>query len=163
MAMRLGHRSSYDIDIFFTSSQGLKLLSPQRNSITKAISPRWQEPGHYLKFEVEHVGEIDILVTRDWIDPPTIVARVGEQSMKIQRPSEILVRKAAYRAPSFKIRDFFDLACVATMLPAEFAAAQPELTRHAADLADRWAAIAATADAALAAEVAPLPRGTNVA
>src|SRR4051794_26702968 len=51
LALTLAHRVSFDIDVFFTDSRALRLLSPNRNPLVRAISDRWQEPGNYIKIE----------------------------------------------------------------------------------------------------------------
>lgn len=141
LAMWLGHRVSDDIDLFFESSKALKLLSPQQNRLTRNISKRWQEPGHYLKFEVVGIGEIDILVTREWTASPTVHATTGTIAFDIQRPAEILARKIAYRAIDFKPRDFFDLAATALFAPDEIRRLRPILSRNTQDLRVRWSAV----------------------
>jgi hypothetical protein len=88
--MWLHHRLSRDIDLFFESAAALRLLSPNRNPDTKRITDHWQEPGHYLKFEVAGIGNIDILVTRSWLEPPSIRTTVSGTPMTMQRPAEIL-------------------------------------------------------------------------
>jgi hypothetical protein len=88
--MWLHHRVSQDIDLFFESAAVLRLLSPNRNPDTKRITDRWQEPGHYLKFEIAGVGDgdIDILVTRTWVELPAIKTTVDAASPQPSRSLE---------------------------------------------------------------------------
>ena len=60
LALKLEHRISYDIDIFFEDASHLRALSPNRNKASRAISDRWQDPGHYLRLEREE-GVIDFI------------------------------------------------------------------------------------------------------
>ena len=60
LALRLEHRISLDIDIFLPDATALRSLSPQRNPAVRALTDRWQEPGHYLKLEFAQ-GEVDFI------------------------------------------------------------------------------------------------------
>jgi Nucleotidyl transferase AbiEii toxin, Type IV TA system len=50
IALRIAHRLSDDIDIF-VPSRPLRAFAPTNNPGSRAISDRFQWPGHYLKFE----------------------------------------------------------------------------------------------------------------
>jgi hypothetical protein len=161
LTMWLDHRLSHDIDLFFESARALRLLSPNRNPLTKAITPKTQQPGNYLKFEVAGVGEIDILVTRDWTSTPTKKVTVGLVPMDVQTPAEILARKIAYRAPNFQLRDFFDLAATALFATQELVALRPALTGKRAVLAQRWKVLEPQIEQSVKA-VTPTARGSTV-
>lgn len=125
LAIWLGHRTSYDIDLFFERSRALRLLSPQHNpTLRAAIGGVWQEPGHYLKFELGP-GEIDILVTCPVTDEPTVEYPFERWTLQLERPCEILGKKIRSRASSFKRRDVFDLAATITWAPEELPAFLP--------------------------------------
>lgn len=63
IAMRIGHRISYDLDFFVESSRLMRAMTPHKNPAVKAFlgNRSYQFPGHYLKLELEH-GEIDFIV-----------------------------------------------------------------------------------------------------
>ncbi len=157
--MWLHHRLSKDIDLFFESAAALRLLSPNRNPQTRRITDRWQEPGHYLKFEVAAVGEIDILVTRNWLEPPFVKLTVSGAPMAVQRPAEIIARKIAYRSSAFKMRDFFDLAALAQHDFNQVHELEGLIQTHIDDLKDRWTRLSATLPQTLRREVTPVGDG----
>jgi hypothetical protein len=163
LAMWLHHRLSKDIDLFFESAAALRLLSPNRNPDTKRITDRWQEPGHYLKFEVAGIGDIDVLVTRTWLEPPSVRTTVSGTPMAVQRPAEIIAHKIAYRSANFKLRDFFDLAALARDDFRHIGEVRGLIEAHVDDLRGRWAVLAATLPSHLAREVTPVGDGDVVA
>jgi hypothetical protein len=163
LAMWLHHRLSKDIDLFFESAAALRLLSPNRNPDTKRITDRWQEPGHYLKFEVAGLGDIDILVTRTWLEPPSIRTTVSGTPMEVQRPAEIIARKIAYQSANFKVRDFFDLAALARSDFEQIGELKSLIKTHLDDLRERWAGLSALLPQYLQREVAPVGDGPLVA
>jgi len=163
LAMWLNHRLSKDIDLFFENSAALRLLSPQRNPDTKRITGRWQEPGHYLKFEIAGLGDIDILVTRTWLEPPSIRTIVSGTPMAVQRPAEIIARKIAYRSAGFKLRDFFDLAALARRDFDQIDELMGLIEAHIDNLRGRWAVLSARLPEQLQREVVPVGDGHLVA
>lgn len=163
LAMWLGHRTSNDIDLFFEAAQALRLLSPQRNPKTRAISDRWQQAGHYLKFEVSGVGEIDILVTQSWMEPPDVSAVVGGIAMRVQRPAEILAREIVHRGVSFKMCDFFDLAAAAHADAKLVDELHSVISPRLDELEGRWFGLSAALQQQLSRAVAPTASGAAVA
>ena len=135
LAMHLAHRISDDIDIFFTDANALRLLSPQRNPVVKAITGKWQEPGHYIKLECE-AGEIDFIVARQFTDHPTDPVEFAGRSMPLETPAEVLAKKLHYRGSRVIARDVFDLAAALEAVPDQLrlaVGAAPEGARRAAD------------------------------
>jgi hypothetical protein len=163
LAMWLRHRLSKDIDLFFESSAALRLLSPQHNPDTKRIAGRWQEPGHYLKFEIAGIGDIDILVTRTWLEPPSVRTLVSGTPMAVQRPAEVIARKIAYRAAGFKLRDFFDLAALARYDIEQIGELRGLIETHIGDLRSRWTVLSARLPEQLEHEVTAVGDGHLVA
>lgn len=112
LAQILGHRISYDVDIFLDSSTDLKNLAPNMNPVTKSLCDNWQWPGKYLKLILRDVGEIDFLNAPSFTDNPTYELRFGERSIAAERSAEIATKKLVYRASTFTARDAFDLAAI---------------------------------------------------
>lgn len=112
LAQILGHRISYDIDIFLDSSTALKKLAPNVNPVTKSLCDTWQWPGKYLKLTLRGAGEIDFLNAPSFIDNPTYELKVGERSIAAERSAEIATKKLVYRASTYTARDAFDLAAI---------------------------------------------------
>ncbi len=112
LAQILGHRISYDVDIFLDSSTALRNLAPNTNPVTKSLCDTWQWPGKYLKLILRDVGEIDFLNAPSYIDNPTYELRFGERSIAAERSAEIATKKLVYRASTYTARDAFDLAAI---------------------------------------------------
>lgn len=112
LAQILGHRISYDVDIFLDSSTALRNLAPNTNPVTKSLCDTWQWPGKYLKLILRDVGEIDFLNAPSYIGNPTYELKFGERSIAAERSAEIATKKLVYRASTFTARDAFDLAAV---------------------------------------------------
>ena len=85
LAQILGHRISYDVDIFLDSSTVLKNLAPNINKVTKSLCDTWQWPGKYLKLILRDVGEIDFLNAPSYIDNPTYQMKFGDRSIAAVR------------------------------------------------------------------------------
>lgn len=112
LAQILGHRISYDVDIFLDSSNVLKNLAPNMNPVTKSLCDTWQWPGKYLKLILRDVGEIDFLNAPSYIDNPTYQMKFGDRSIAAERSAEIATKKLIYRASTYTARDTFDLAAI---------------------------------------------------
>lgn len=116
IALRIAHRLSDDIDIF-VPSRPLKEFTPATNPGSRAIGPRFQWPGHYLKFECDR-GEIDFLSAHLQTDPGFTWERYRDRDVALETLEEVMVKKIRFRAASFTARDIFDLAAVARAKPA---------------------------------------------
>jgi hypothetical protein len=126
LAIDLGHRISYDVDIFLDSAAVTKRLVPVTNEVTRRIcwNPRtaradYQWPGSYLKLIVFQKGEIDFLNATTLVEAPTAPFDFAGRLLKRERPREIIAKKIYYRGPMFKGRDVFDLACTYEIMPEE--------------------------------------------
>jgi Nucleotidyl transferase AbiEii toxin, Type IV TA system len=116
IALRIAHRLSDDIDIF-VPSQPLKAFTPAKNPGSRAISERFQWPGHFLRFECKE-GEIDFLSPHLQSDPGFTWERYRNREVALETLEEVIVKKIRYRSARFTARDVFDLAAVARAAPA---------------------------------------------
>jgi Nucleotidyl transferase AbiEii toxin, Type IV TA system len=116
IALRIAHRLSDDIDIF-VPSQPLKAFTPNNNPGSRAISDRFQWPGHYLRFECRE-GEIDFLSPQLQTDPGFTWERYRNREVALETLEEVIVKKIRFRSARFTARDVFDLAAVARTAPA---------------------------------------------
>ena len=116
IALRIAHRLSDDIDIF-VPSQPLKAFTPNNNPGLRAISDRFQWPGHYLRFECTG-GEIDFLSPHLQTDPGFTWERYRNRDVALETLEEVIVKKIRFRSARFTARDVFDLAAVARAVPA---------------------------------------------
>jgi hypothetical protein len=141
LALKLNHRISYDIDIFLEDAGHLHALSPNRNSASRAITDRWQEPGHYVKL-VRDEGEIDFLVAAQLTELDPWILPFERREIRVEQPAEILAKKLKYRGSRFAVRDIFDLLAIHAHDPTIVAvavAAATEATRRAIDRIQRIA------------------------
>jgi hypothetical protein len=136
LAVHLDHRDSFDIDIFFTDSQALRELSPQRNATVRAITDKWQEPGHYIKLERPE-GEIDFIASPLLSDPGMQVWPYKGRDLPLETVTEILAKKLHWRGSTALARDVFDLAAAQRFTPDAFAAAATLEKDGATRAADR--------------------------
>lgn len=116
IALRIAHRLSDDINIF-VPSQPLKAFTPNNNPGARAISDRFQWPGHDLRFECRE-GEIDFLSPQLQTAPGFTWERYRNREVALETLEEVIVKKIRYRSARFTARDVFDLAAVARAAPA---------------------------------------------
>jgi hypothetical protein len=122
--LRLGHRASKDVDIFFTDPQYLPHLSPRLGGEAIWQCSNYDEAGHYLKLRYPE-GEIDFIVTADVssIPPEPLTLSVSEYDLEplptvqLDHPVEIVLKKLHYRGGDLKARDLFDLCVVQCAYP----------------------------------------------
>lgn len=139
LALRIHHRISYDIDIFLEDAAHLRALSPNRNAASRAITDRWQEPGHYLKLEREE-GAIDFIVAARQTDLTPWLYRFKSREIRVEEPAEILAKKLKYRGSRLLPRDIFDILAAHRFDPSSVktaVAAAPDGVRHAIDRIQR--------------------------
>jgi len=135
LALKLDHRISYDIDIFLEDAGHLRALSPSRNTASRAISDRWQDPGHYLRLEREE-GVIDFMVAARVTDLAPWHYGFKGRDIPVENPAEILAKKLKYRGSQIIPRDVFDILAIRRFDPAIIkmaVAAAPDGARRAAD------------------------------
>lgn len=141
LALKLQHRISYDVDIFFEDAGLLRRLSPQRNAITRAMTGNWREPGNYLKLELDE-GAIDFIAAATVTDLSPWTYRFHKRAIAVEAPGEIIAKKLRYRGSLLPVRDIFDILALAQIdgaaLEAAVAAAAAE-TPRAIDRIERLA------------------------
>lgn len=141
LSLRIGHRISYDVDIFLESAAILRLLSPNRNKASRKISDLWQEPGNYIKLEHEK-GSIDFILSGQLTQIAPWVYPFENRNILVEEPCEILAKKLKYRGSRFLPRDIFDLIAIFQYDPEQVekaAEASPEGARRATDRIKRIA------------------------
>ena len=144
IALRIAHRISHDVDVF-VPGVALKRFTPASNPKAALISPLFQYPGHYIKFERPE-GEIDFLSPPLQTAPGYTWLDQNGRPIALETLEEVIVKKIRFRSVRFAARDIFDLAAVAqacAALPTVLAAEVPDAlkrTREAVDIqADRGA------------------------
>jgi hypothetical protein len=141
LALKIHHRISYDIDISLEDASCLHALSPNRNAAARAITDCWQEPGNYLKFELE-AGAIDFILAARQTHLAPWLHRFIDRDIPVEEPAEIIAKKLKYRGSRLLPRDIFDLLAVHRVDPTsvdEAVRAVPDGARRAADRITRIA------------------------
>lgn len=161
LALKIGHRVSYDVDIFLEDAAALHVLSPNRNSAARAITDLWQEPGNYIK--LEHAdGAIDFILAGRQTELTPWLMRFMEREIRVEQPAEILAKKLRYRSSRFLSRDIFDLLAVSRFDPAHVRTAVRAVPDGARRAADRITRIAVRYRETIADEVNPTAAGAEL-
>lgn len=124
-----------DIDIFLPDAQALRLLSPQHNDTVRAITGKWQEPGHYIKLELDE-GEIDFIASGLRTDPGFTSWKYENRKLPLETVAEVLAKKLHWRGSVALARDVFDLAAAWRLNPdslCQAIEAEPDGARRVAD------------------------------
>ena len=163
LALQIDHRLSFDIDIFLGSTR-IESLLPRNNAAAARISPRYQWPGHYLKFE-RNEGEIDFLGPGLLTTPGIRPWEFRGATIPLETPEEIIAKKIRYRGANLKPRDIFDMAAVFERRPAAvriLAEAVPDMLTAANIIVTRSATRHGGAEAMVAAGIMPTERGRTI-
>lgn len=136
LAIHLNHRLSLDIDIFLPDAQALRLLSPQRNATVRSITGKWQDPGHYIKLELDD-GEIDFIASGLRTDPGHGPWEFEGRELPLETAAEVLAKKLHWRGSVALARDVFDLAAAWRLDAESFALAVEAEPGGAKRLADQ--------------------------
>ena len=112
LMLQIGHRESFDIDIFIDDPQVLPYLNPTTQGYTLQFNPdEYVSDGtHALKIVFAGIGEIDYICASSLTENPTSRVTVRGVEVDLETPSEIIVKKVHYRGASLQPRDMFDIA-----------------------------------------------------
>lgn len=164
LAVHLGHRVSYDVDLFYRSADIFNYYNPNKNpavrDLVKKHGGSWQYPGSYLKLELK-IGEVDILISNFMTPQPATDWLFKKWVIKLETPAEILAKKIRYRSSQFKRRDIFDMAVIANIRKAELKAALQVNIENLARLRDRIATMMADYEQFILADINPTPTGRD--
>ena len=136
LALTLAHRVSFDIDVFFTDSRALRLLSPNRNPLVR------------------------FRVARTFSDEPAIRYNFEGRTIMVETPFEILAKKIHYRGSRFTVRDIFDTAMISLSAPEVLPALVDEMPQAVTRTLDRMAAIKAVYADTIRQDVNPTETGS---
>jgi hypothetical protein len=152
------HRTSRDIDIFLHDAQLLTLLTPRLNDRAADMVNDYVEASNFVKLSCRD-GEIDFIIAPDLSDDPREEAHFRGRPVMLERPVEIAVKKAFYRAVDLRVRDVFDLAIVIDRQRESMLRSAAILRSKVPLLLARLAAITPRYVASAANEIAFLPDG----
>ena len=163
LTQRLGHRVSYDIDLFIENAADLKALTPNANPAMKRLAGqnKYDYPGYYLKvpYGAPPVGEIDIIIATGVTNAPCTDWTFQGRRIQLETVEEILAKKCCFRAGSFKVRDVFDLAAALHADPTLLTRLRPTIGERWGLLNDRIARLAPTYPEIVATDVNPTESG----
>ena len=100
LAMRYNHRESYDIDIFIPDTQILLFLTPRLNP---GINTDYSESSNHIKL-IFPEGEIDFIAAPYLTNNYFMKQTIEGQKIRVETPTEVIIKKLFYRAESLKIR-----------------------------------------------------------
>lgn len=108
LMLRLDHRISRDIDLFFDDAQALGFLSPRLNDVAASMAGDYQEQANSIKLMLDD-GDIDFIVAGNVTRAAPKPFEFEGRRLWLEATAEILAKKLLYRAGGFKPRDLFDL------------------------------------------------------
>lgn len=111
LMVHTNHRLSKDVDAFIDDPQYLSYISPRLVSENIWSCDAYDETAHYLKL-VYPEGEIDFIVASKFTSIPDLAKTIDGDTVSIEHPVEIAIKKLHYRGPQLKVRDIFDIAVV---------------------------------------------------
>lgn len=114
LMLQIGHRQSFDVDIFIDDPQVLPYLNPQTQGFALDIHPEAYtfDGTRALKIVFKDIGEIDFIVATHLTSEPTREREIRGQKVYLETPAEIVAKKIFYRGASMQPRDMFDIACI---------------------------------------------------
>ncbi len=121
MMLRIGHRTSHDVDIFLPDPQGLSFLDPGKHDFEFEIRPTdYRGDGNrFLKLAFQGIGEIDFIVANSLTSNPSTSELVEGEEAQLETIPEIIAKKIYHRGATIKPRDIFDIAAAGVKHSAE--------------------------------------------
>ncbi|MEF0941893.1 nucleotidyl transferase AbiEii/AbiGii toxin family protein [Rhizobium sp. BR 362] len=107
LMLQIGHRESFDVDIFIDDPQASPYLNPQTRGFALDIHPNacTFDGTHALKIVFKDIGEIDFIVATHLTSEPTREREIRGQKVYLETPAEIVAKKIFYRGASMQQRD----------------------------------------------------------
>lgn len=140
LALRHGHRSSKDIDIFVPDPQYLNYLTPRLSDVAAEGLPDYEEAAGFVKLRYAE-GEVDFVVGTLLTRPGAELAHLGTRPVRLETDIEIVAKKLHYRGARLAARDVFDLAMVLEADPGSAAVLRDWAASHREAIAQslaRW-------------------------
>ena len=131
LMLRHNHRSSKDIDIFFSDPQPLGYVNPAFGGVAEQMTSEYEvSEGHVKLYFPE--GEIDFVAAPLLTAPGAIEGTVLGRAVRLETDVEIVVKKLWHRGHEGKARDLFDLGLLIETSPDELREASQYLFRNRA-------------------------------
>jgi Nucleotidyl transferase AbiEii toxin, Type IV TA system len=125
LMLQIGHRDSFDVDIFLEDPQTLGFLDPDKSALKFDFRPDSTEGNGsvFQRFVFLELGEIDFIVGAPLTDSPTSGRMIAGRQIALESVAEIVAKKVHFRGRSFRPRDVFDVAAAARSHAEEMKAA----------------------------------------
>lgn len=140
LMLALGHRESFDVDIFVDDPQILPFFNPETRDFAfkLALSDYRRAGTDVLRFAFAGIGEIDIIVAPPVLAAPTGTQVVSGRPIAVDTPFEVVAKKLLHRGDLLQPRDLFDIAATAESFGVEpLGRALTSLSAEAQSAADR--------------------------
>jgi predicted nucleotidyltransferase component of viral defense system len=125
LMLHLGHRDSFDVDIFLEDPQTIGFLDPAKSALKFDLQPDTSEGDGlvFQRFVFRELGEIDFIVGAPLTLSPNSGHMIAGRQIALESIGEIITKKVHFRGRSFRPRDVFDVAAAARNHAAEMKAA----------------------------------------
>lgn len=139
MMIQIGHRESYDVDIFIDDGQILGFLDPAKVDLHFKEKPADYsgDGARYQKFAFIDIGEIDFIASGHLTDQSFVVIEIEGREVKLETIPEIITKKVYHRGSEAKPRDVFDIAAAARSHRAEVVGALKDYPAEVAKTLER--------------------------
>jgi Nucleotidyl transferase AbiEii toxin, Type IV TA system len=125
LMLHIGHRDSFDVDIFLEDPQTLGFLDPAKSALKFDLEPDSSESDGsvFRRFVFSEIGEIDFIVGAPLTHKPSSGRMIAGRQVALETVAEIVTKKVHFRGRSIRPRDVFDIAAAAKNHAAEMKAA----------------------------------------
>jgi Nucleotidyl transferase AbiEii toxin, Type IV TA system len=112
MMIHIGHRESFDIDLFIDDPQLLGYIRASASTVDFGdVHPATSGNGAtFFRIAFQGKGEIDFIVAPFLTAIPFKTVEFAEQRIKLETVEEIIAKKVRYRGSMIQARDVFDIA-----------------------------------------------------
>jgi hypothetical protein len=112
LMLQIGHRESYDIDIFLDDPQLLGFLDPAKRDFKLGLAPDSSnsDGSRFVKFSFAGIGEIDFIAANPLTNPSAASRMIEGREVELETVAEIIAKKIHFRGKSIQPRDIFDIA-----------------------------------------------------
>jgi Nucleotidyl transferase AbiEii toxin, Type IV TA system len=125
LMLHIGHRDSFDVEVFLDDPQLLGFLDPAKSSLKFDVQPDSSESDGtvFRRFVFREIGEIDFIVGAPLTNPGSSQQMITARQVALETVAEIVAKKVHFRGRSIRPRDVFDIAAAARDHAAEMKAA----------------------------------------
>lgn len=118
LMLQIGHRTSYDVDIFFSDPQLFGYIKRAISETIFTLQPTGllDDGTRFVKVSFGQFGEVDFICSGQMKQNATKLISIDDFVVNVDSCEEIVLKKIFYRGASIQPRDIFDIACVAEFI-----------------------------------------------